>query len=92
MDLYIRHPGYLDAITTVNAVAGTELNVGEIVMLGGDVNGDNSVDILDFAYIGYRFGGTDARADINDDGVVDILDLSMAGANFKQAGPVRWPR
>jgi len=68
IDLYIRHPGYLDAITTVNAVAGTELDVGEIVLLGGDVNGDNIIDILDFAYIGYRFGTTDARADLNSDG------------------------
>jgi YVTN family beta-propeller protein len=92
MDLYIRHPGYLDVLTTIKGTPGAGLNVGKIQMLGGDVNGDNRIDILDISFVGYRFASTDARADLNDDGVVDILDLSMVGANFGQAGPVRWPR
>ena len=58
------------------------------MLLGGDLNGDREINILDIAYVGAQFGGTDARADINEDGSVDILDLAMAGANFGKTAPM----
>jgi hypothetical protein len=91
LELTIRHPGYLDVVAVVKAGAAA-LDMGEIVLLGGDMNGDNRVDILDVSYIGSRFGTADARADVNGDGTVDILDLSVVGANFGRTGPIRWER
>jgi uncharacterized repeat protein (TIGR01451 family) len=88
--LHVSHPGHLDAVATVKAVPNVHLDMGEIELLGGDVNGDNQIDILDISYIGYRFSSADARADVNGDGIVDILDLSLVGANFGRAGPVHW--
>ena len=90
--LRIHHPGYLDVQATIKADPNVYLDIGEVELLGGDVNGDNRVDILDIAYVGYRFSTADARADLNQDGVIDILDLSLVGANFGQLGPVLWQR
>jgi YVTN family beta-propeller protein len=90
--LRISHPGYLDVLATIKADASTLLDLNEIVLLGGDVNGDNCVDILDVSYVGYHFSSADAQADLTGDGVVNILDLSIVGANFGQAGPILWSR
>ncbi len=88
--LEIRHAGYLDVVATIKAVPDAQLNLGEISLFGGDVNGDSRIDILDISYIGYRFSSADAQADLNGDGVVDVLDLSLVGANFGKSGPVSW--
>jgi hypothetical protein len=56
----------------------------QFTLLGGDVNGDAKIDILDIAYIGARFGGQDALADLNQDGTVNILDLVLAATNYGQ--------
>jgi hypothetical protein len=90
MQLIIHHPGYLDVIATVKVGAGTHLDMNEFVMPGGDVNGDNRIDILDLSYVGYKFGTADTAADLNGDGSVDIFDLSLAGANFGRVGPLYW--
>jgi hypothetical protein len=68
-----------------------EVCIQDIRLLGGDVNGDNAIDILDVAYIGYRFGGTDSSADVTGDGEVNILDLTVTAANFGRVGPISWP-
>lgn len=50
-----------------------------------DVNGDGSVDILDLAYVGARFGKEDQHvADINKDGVVDIKDLITIASGLSE--------
>jgi hypothetical protein len=94
----ISYPGYLDRVAVVKVdadcagCAGTQIDMREVVLTAGDVNGDNRIDILDLSYVGYRFSGSDARADLNGDGVVDILDLSMLGSNFGRLGPEPWQR
>jgi hypothetical protein len=90
--LRIHHPGYLDVQATIKADSDLHLDLGEIELLGGDVNGDQRIDILDIAYIGYHFSSADAQADLNGDGAVDIFDIALAGANFGQTGPVSWSR
>ena len=54
-------------------------------LLGGDVNADDKVDILDIAYIGACFESQDALADLNQDGTVNILDIVLAATNYGQA-------
>jgi hypothetical protein len=85
-----RKPGYLDAQKTVDVAAGESLDLGTTILYGGEVTGDNLIDIGDLAYLGARFGSNDARGDINGDGQVDILDLAMAAANFSMRGPTPW--
>ncbi len=66
------------------------VHLGEITLLGGDVNDDNRIDIRDLSYVAWHFDGYDARADINGDGQVDILDLSLTAGNFGRIGPTTW--
>ena len=91
-DLYIRHTGYLDIVATVKASDNANLNLGAIQMIGGDVNDDNRIDILDLSFVGSNLGAYAAAADVNGDGAVDILDLSLVGSNFGRSGPVHWQR
>ncbi len=83
-------PGYLDAQVTVNAASDEPINLGATTLYGGDVTGDNLIDIGDLSYLGAKFQTADAIGDINGDGVVDILDLSVAAANFQMSGPTPW--
>ena len=66
----------------------TNIDFDSITLLGGEVTGDNQIDIFDLAFIGSRYGSNDRQGDINDDGIVDIFDLSVSAANYGQSGPV----
>ncbi len=63
-------------------------NGGTTPTFPGDLNNDNTVNILDLVIVGSNFGkdynnaNTDKRADANGDRVINILDLVMVGSNF----------
>ena len=60
-----------------------DLNGGSpLRLLGGDINGDDQINIQDLVLIGVRFGRTVDSADINGDGKVNIQDLAIAAGNF----------
>lgn len=63
-------------------------NLGTLVLLGGDVNSDNTVNIFDMAAIAGRYGGSDPVADFNGDRVVNIFDLAIAATNYGKVGPL----
>jgi hypothetical protein len=48
----------------------------------GDINKDNSVNILDLSILLSKYGTTDTTADLNHDGVVNISDLSILLSNY----------
>ncbi len=58
------------------------------VVMMGDVNADNKVNIFDLASVGLAYGkkygepGYDRKADMNNDGVVSIFDLATVGLNY----------
>jgi hypothetical protein len=85
-------PGYLTAESdspvkvTMDGIA----SAGEVTLLGGDVNGDNRVDVRDLSYVAWHFGEYDADADVNGDGVIDISDLTLTASNFGRQGPTTW--
>ncbi len=85
-----RKPGYLDAQAVVDATDGEALTLGPTTLYGGEVTGDDLIDISDLAYLGAHFATSDSGGDINGDSKVDILDLSMAAANFAMRGPTPW--
>jgi hypothetical protein len=87
--LTIVAPGYLSAQTAGEVFVGsTVIDLGNITLLGGEVTGDNRVDIFDLTFIGSRYNGTDSLADVNGDGAVDIFDLTLTASNYGQRGPV----
>ena len=88
------YPGYLQAQKDSVYVVGTTVDIGPTTLVGGDVNADNCINILDIVSIIGKFGTTGlprtAPEDINDDGTIDILDLTVAAGNFTRCGPTAW--
>lgn len=88
------YPGYLQSQKSSVYVVGTTVDIGATRLVGGDVNADNCVNILDIVSIIGRFGLTglppSSPEDINDDGTINILDLTIAAGNFTSCGPTAW--
>ncbi len=55
-------------------------------LLGGDVNGTNSINVLDYSVLKVNWNSTNAAADINGDGIVNILDYSLMKQNWFRVG------
>jgi hypothetical protein len=88
--LWISAPGYLSAQTEGAASVGSmAIEAGPLKLLGGDVTGDDRINIFDLSYLGSRYGGSDPTADINRDGGVNIFDLTLTASNYGQFGPVQ---
>lgn len=85
-------PGYLSAESDkpIKMMVGSAVDMGEVTLYGGDINGDDRVDVLDLSYVAWHFDRYDSKADINGDGQVDILDLSLTAGNFGRVGPTVW--
>jgi hypothetical protein len=74
-------------------------------LIGGDINNDAKINILDIGRIISLFGKTgvevksdaggcydgDEPADINDDGNINISDLAITAGNWGRTGPLVWP-
>ncbi len=84
--LEARHACYLNA-----QKSDPQGYTGRIKLLGGDVDGDNCVTILDLSLVGARHGSQNPSpscADVNGDGVVNIYDLVITASNYGACGPV----
>ncbi|MEO0530138.1 MAG: dockerin type I domain-containing protein [Planctomycetota bacterium] len=72
--------------TTVDVSFTTQVLTNLDAGLGGDFNGDGTVDLLDLDILGQNFGigpgATKAQGDANGDGNVDLLDLDILGSTF----------
>jgi len=107
-NLRAEYSGYLASEKTITISTGgpPSINVGTTTLLGGDVNGDKSINILDIGKIISLFGKTgvpvgssdptncnrsDEPTDINDDGNINISDLAIAAGNWGRTGPTLWP-
>lgn len=62
---------------------------GPCKLLGGDLNGDNIVQMLDYSYLKARWYTSDEIADINGDGVAQMLDYSILQSNWFKRGDVQ---
>jgi hypothetical protein len=88
------YDGYLQSQKNSVHVEGNAVDIGATQLVGGDVNSDNCINILDIVSIIIVFDTTSWPAsepnDINDDGTVNILDLTLAAGNFTRCGPTMW--
>jgi len=88
------YAGYLRAHKNSVYVGEDNVDIGSTRLMGGDVNADSCINILDIVSIIGDFGQTDLDAsnsqDINDDSTVNILDLTIAAGNFSSCGPTAW--
>jgi hypothetical protein len=77
-------PGYLSG-----QKANPQDNLGSLTLPGGDVTGDNLIDIFDIATIGRSYGDSgNSQVDINRDGFINIFDLVLSASNYGLKGPV----
>jgi hypothetical protein len=81
------------SVYDLNAIGGTPPSGLILALRGGDINGDDQINIQDLVLIGVNFGSTTVlTADINGDGVVNIQDLAIAAGNFGlKTGVVDYP-
>ena len=65
----------------------------EFFVLAGDVNGDRSVDVLDFAVLIGQWGlrGSGLEGDLNNDGRVDMSDFAVLRGHFGNTLPAPAP-
>ncbi|MBL8131794.1 MAG: hypothetical protein JNL42_08040 [Anaerolineae bacterium] len=67
-------------------------NISPAVLLEGDANDSNIINISDFSILAASFGlsqphpNFNAGADFNQDGIVNIADFSLLASNFSQSG------
>lgn len=76
----------------VNLNPNANTNLGNIVLQGGDANGDQAVDLLDYFALSDAYNTVpgdsawDAFADFNEDGSVDLLDYFLLSDNYNTEG------
>jgi hypothetical protein len=81
-------------LPTGNAVAGGSTVSFRVIILPGDFNRDNMVDLTDKGILQTNFGRTNAtyaEGDATGDGAVDLNDFSVMKANFGLDWRT-WPR
>jgi len=89
------HSSYLRSSRTIAVPIGT-LNVPDVTLLGGDVNQDDKIALIDGSLIGMAWNSTptsahwDARCDITDDDQVNVLDLVAVQYNWAETAPGPW--
>jgi hypothetical protein len=92
-DIGIRASHWLRSrIQGVTIAEGIPLALDQVSLVNGDVNGDNSIDLLDYfrlsdAYNTEKLGpGFDPNADLNGDDSVDLLDYFVLSDNYNLVG------
>jgi hypothetical protein len=84
--------GFLPSQLAFSLIEGQNLLLPPTILVAGDTNLDNIVDLSDAVLIAANFNGPASvpQADLNGDGWVDIRDLAVIGAYYGRSGPVNW--
>lgn len=82
--LYAQKTGFL-----MGRYSSPKGDIGSLTLLGGDVNGDNVINIFDLALIAGNYDSTDTAFDLNGDALVDIFDLTITAVNYNKRGPTQ---
>jgi hypothetical protein len=61
-----------------------------VTLLGGDLTGNEVIDIGDLSLLGAGFGTPATGADINADGIVNVQDLAILAGNYETSGCREW--
>jgi hypothetical protein len=72
---------------------GKTVDVGTLILIAGDTNNDDKVDITDASLVGANFTVSvppaPAPADVTADNTINIRDLVLVGSNFGLKGPIQ---
>lgn len=67
---------------TKNELVVDDNTTVDVVLKGGDINGDGSIDFDDLSSLLLKYGLSEKEADINGDGVINFDDLSKLLLNY----------
>lgn len=90
-DVSLKIGSWLRRTFRVNASGGDVTGI-DVTFTNGDVNGDNSVNLVDFLMLRAAFGSTSAspnwneNADLNRDGTVNATDFLILRGNLGRTG------
>jgi hypothetical protein len=83
--------GYLEAQGAPVITSGATTTMQTIILLAGDIDGNNTIDQFDAMTIGMNYNlAAPTAADLNDDGTINILDLELLASNYGQSGALAW--
>ena len=74
---------------STEGVAAVSITGAADMLTGGDLNGDNVINTLDYGVLRYHYNGSlpgFEAADIMGDGDVDLIDFNIMKANFYTVG------
>lgn len=93
VDVYVTAQGHLTKKLAENVnLDDWGLTLPTFTLIGGDANGDNSVDLLDYFDLSDSYNlaegdsGYNASADFNGDGSVDLLDYFILSDSYNLTG------
>ena len=86
-DLSVSSPGHLRR--KINSIAFTD-NIQILIpaLFAGDVNGDNTVNSIDWSLMRAQWLTNDIAADLNSDGIINSVDFSLLNKNWLYAGDI----
>lgn len=90
-DVAVKHLNWLRGIRTV-VVGVSDLGAQNVLLNNGDLNGDNTVNVVDFLALRQAFGSApgagnwNPMADLNKDGFVSVADFLILRKNFGRTG------
>jgi hypothetical protein len=83
--------GFLSAQGAVTLTAGNATTMPVIVLIAGDIDGNNVIDQFDALTIGMSYNSASpSAADLNNDGIINVLDLEALAKNYRKTGPITW--
>lgn len=85
--LWVDAPLYLGNYVKVTSNGTQSISVTPEILSGGDINGDNYINIADATLLTAHFGQDNTSVDINADGQVNIQDLAILGGNLGKMSP-----
>lgn len=91
-----RHLGYLSSSRDVEVAGGQRGNIGETLLVAGDAQPDNAIDLEDVLLVEAVFGLCDGdsrfepTADANQSGCIDAFDVAAVLDGLGRVGPTRW--
>ncbi|MCW5851107.1 MAG: PD40 domain-containing protein [Anaerolineae bacterium] len=91
--LTAQRQGWLCSRLPIAVGVGQTLSVPAALLLGGDIDGNGTVNIFDLVFVAGTYGlpaSAEPRADLNGDGEIGLSDLVLVGYNFGSDCPQPW--